>query len=127
MLDWKQRNITRHCLRKSHFINQRGVCAYCGDTMNNSKNRNNKSVTLEHILPRFWGGLDNELYTIAVCHDCNFERGSMPLQWHMIVGIFLFKGFDAVVPICENLSKYYTCMIAAKTNNLKLILGTVFG
>ena len=99
----------RRTLRITHFNHQNGICAYCGDEMNTKKkNRDGKSMTLEHIVPQMEGGTDDVWNTIAVCYDCNHERDSFPLKWHHIVGILIAKGIDGLYPIFVNLYKYYS-------------------
>ena len=109
--------IPRRVLRTYHFVKQNGVCAYCGCQMNRKRhNRDDNSVTLEHIIPVAYGGLNCEFHTIAICYRCNQERGNNTLTLAMILGIFIFKGFDAIIPISMS---YWNRFIFYKKNLTK--------
>lgn len=47
-----------------------GVCAACGRTLEYSK------VTIEHFIPRYHGGTDDERNLLPLCKDCNKSKGS---------------------------------------------------
>lgn len=46
-------------------------CVYCGATEN---------ITIEHIIPKSWGGCNHDHNTAPACFDCNQARGNMPLE-----------------------------------------------
>lgn len=95
-------------LRNIHFYQQNGTCAYCGEQMNRRRQyKNERSCTLEHVIPRALGGTDCFAHTVAVCHSCNQGRGSYPLSFEHIVGILLVKGLDGLYPVSVNLWSYY--------------------
>lgn len=59
------------------FNEQCGFCCYCSEKMTLRLGRN-KTATVEHILPRSYGGKD-DFNTAAACNDCNQKRGNTPL------------------------------------------------
>lgn len=115
----------RKSLRRKHIVHQNGICAYCGVKMNH--NVAGLRPTLEHIIPQFYGGKDIELHTIAVCADCNYERDNLPLRWHMILGIFIFKGIDGFYPISMNLWIWLKLWLSLKTRHIRVASSLYFG
>lgn len=119
MFDWAEVH-TRKRIRDRHFINQNGFCAYCRCNMNRKKrDRDDQSVTLEHIVPRVIGGRDCELHTIAICYRCNQNRSSMPLALDQMLGIFLFKGLPGLAPIGINLWAYWKLRLCIATRHIQ--------
>jgi hypothetical protein len=98
---YKMARPTRVKLREFHFINQNGICAYCGDRMN-SREGSPKQVTLEHVIPCTFGGRNIIGDTIATCAECNEKRGHSHLQYHQMVGILIAKGIDGVYLIVDD-------------------------
>ena len=47
-----------------------GLCAACGRTLEYEK------VTIEHFIPRYRGGTDDERNLLPLCRDCNKSKGS---------------------------------------------------
>ncbi len=62
--------------RKKAAIKQRiaektgGVCAHCGKEISFEK------VTIEHVVPRYRGGGDDERNLLPLCKKCNKQKGS---------------------------------------------------
>lgn len=125
---WYKIQRSKNSLRGIHYIQQNGVCAYCGETMNRKKrSRDDLSYTLEHIIPQRFGGLDSENNTICVCFGCNQKRSSLPLEWQMIVGIFLFKGMNGIHPIMTNLYIYGKYKLCVTTRHMQTAAITFLG
>lgn len=122
--------LSKKILRRFHYINQNGICAYCGCIMNRAPGASDGQIddntcTLEHIIPRSEGGKNYYSHTIAVCHKCNYERSSFPLQFHQIIGIFLAKGLDGLYPISVNLYKFYIQYVGYKFRNTIAMMSMV--
>ena len=47
-----------------------GVCAVCGRPLEHSK------VTIEHYIPKYHGGTDDERNLLPLCKNCNKRKGS---------------------------------------------------
>ena len=47
-----------------------GVCAVCG------KNLEYEKVTIEHFIPKYHGGTDDERNLLPLCKNCNKRKGS---------------------------------------------------
>ena len=47
-----------------------GVCAVCGRTLAYEK------VTIEHYIPKYHGGTDDERNLLPLCKNCNKSKGS---------------------------------------------------
>ena len=47
-----------------------GVCAVCGRTLEYEK------VTIEHVIPKYHGGTDDERNLLPLCKNCNKQKGS---------------------------------------------------
>ena len=47
-----------------------GVCAVCGKTLEYEK------VTIEHFIPKYHGGTDDERNLLPLCKNCNKRKGS---------------------------------------------------
>ena len=54
--------------RKNVLIRDRFTCAYCG--------KSNKSLTIDHVIPRLKGGKTDFDNCVACCKDCNIKKGS---------------------------------------------------
>jgi 5-methylcytosine-specific restriction endonuclease McrA len=66
----------------SLFNEQCGYCCYCSEKMT-LKLGKKRTATVEHILPRSYGG-KNEFNLAAACDYCNNERGNMPLLIYLL-------------------------------------------
>ena len=56
---------------KSSIIEKTGgVCAVCGRPLVHSK------VTIEHYIPKYHGGTDDERNLLPLCKNCNKRKGS---------------------------------------------------
>ena len=51
-----------------------GVCAVCGRPLVQSK------VTIEHYIPKYHGGTDDERNLLPLCKSCNKSKGSRIVQ-----------------------------------------------
>lgn len=51
-----------------------GVCAVCGRSLAYSK------VTIEHYIPKYRGGTDDERNLFPLCKNCNKSKGSRIVQ-----------------------------------------------
>lgn len=47
-----------------------GVCARCGRVIPLNK------ATIEHFIPKYWGGSDDERNLLPLCKNCNKQKGS---------------------------------------------------
>ena len=47
-----------------------GVCAVCGRVLQQEK------VTIEHYIPKYHGGTDDERNLLPLCKSCNKSKGS---------------------------------------------------
>ena len=62
-------------IQKSHTKNSilektGGVCAVCGRPLVHSK------VTIDHYIPKYHGGTDDERNLLPLCKNCNKRKGS---------------------------------------------------
>lgn len=57
--------------RKSIFLAWNHLCAYC----------NKPADTLDHVVPRMYGGLTVKNNLVPACRHCNGHKGSSPV-WH---------------------------------------------
>ena len=66
------RGIKDHKSRvKSSLIEKTGgVCAVCGRELARSK------VTIDHYIPKYHGGTDDERNLLPLCKNCNKSKGS---------------------------------------------------
>ena len=51
-----------------------GVCAVCGRPLSQSK------VTIDHYIPKYHGGTDDERNLLPLCRNCNKSKGSRIVQ-----------------------------------------------
>lgn len=64
--------------KRSIFLRDKGVCAYCSMKMNL------KTTTIDHVVPRCQGGTHNWLNVVTCCQKCNNKKaGRTPEQAHM--------------------------------------------
>ena len=63
------KKVTKHRFRKKIFEEWGHECAYCGDPAD----------TLDHVIPRFHGGLTIRKNLIACCRVCNGSKGATPV------------------------------------------------
>ncbi len=47
------------------YLDQKGLCPYCQGEITSS------NVTVEHIIPRAWGGLNFGRNVVLACEECN--------------------------------------------------------
>ena len=112
---------SKKALRSIHFNKQNGICAYCGCCMNQRKtDRDDFSVTLEHIFPQTMGGRDTEANTIAICYRCNQNRGCVPLGFDLMWNIFVLKGVDAFEPIGQNLWLFVKTWVGIRSRHAQM-------
>ena len=64
-LKQKKTEIKRILLSKTY-----GVCARCGRTLSLEK------TTIEHYVPKYRGGVDDERNLLPLCKKCNKQKGS---------------------------------------------------
>lgn len=64
--------ITRHEL----YRHQKGACHYCRRKMVREPNKA-LSVTVEHLVPRSFGGTNDRYNLVGACLQCNNLRGNM--------------------------------------------------
>lgn len=62
------------CLRKRLWREAKGRCVYCGDLLRL------ENVTVDHLLPKTFGGTRNIGNSVASCVDCNGTRSDMLLD-----------------------------------------------
>lgn len=77
---------------KTHTISKReweeclkyfdNSCAYCGLTMNESKEKYNRSLHKEHVIPDGSNGIDN---CVPACQSCNSSKGRKNVEdWYLV-------------------------------------------
>lgn len=54
-----------------HLSKQQGLCAYCETGLTE------RNVTLEHIIPRSWGGHESGRNTLLACGPCNGAKSAL--------------------------------------------------
>jgi len=63
-------------------------CAYCGSDEN---------LTLDHIVPRSKGGVDNTKNVVCACHDCNQNKGHTPWEdWYLSQEFFSIQRYEKI-------------------------------
>jgi len=76
LIELSPRNARRK-FRQSIFESWEWKCAYC------DKNLDEKSATIDHILPKFKGGHNVKSNMICSCSKCNRSKGSVLLEdWY---------------------------------------------
>lgn len=63
------KKVTKHRFRKQIFEAWNHECAYCGEPAD----------TLDHVIPRFHGGLTIRSNLLAACRVCNGSKGAEPV------------------------------------------------
>jgi 5-methylcytosine-specific restriction endonuclease McrA len=58
--------------KKNVLMRDRYVCQYCG--------KHNSKLTVDHIIPKSYGGENTWLNTVTACQKCNTKKGNKPLQ-----------------------------------------------
>ena len=53
--------------RKNILVRDNYTCQYCG--------KQNKSLTVDHVIPKFRGGQDTWENLVAACKECNKTKG----------------------------------------------------
>ena len=66
-----KRHIINSDIKQRIYIQQNGLCAYCGQYVVFSK------MTIDHIIPLSKGGLNEESNYQCVCYQCNQAKGQM--------------------------------------------------
>lgn len=51
-----------------------GICAHCG------RKASSRSQTIDHYIPKSWGGSYDLRNLMPLCSDCNVKRGSRPIN-----------------------------------------------
>ena len=62
------------CNKSNIFFRDQNKCQYCGNY------KDDKSMTLDHILPKSLGGLNTWENLVAACKKCNQKKGNKTLQ-----------------------------------------------
>ena len=76
LIELSPRNARRK-FRQSIFESWKWKCAYC------DKDLDEKSATIDHILPKFKGGHNVKSNMICSCSKCNRSKGSVLLEdWY---------------------------------------------
>ncbi len=71
-------------LRNKMFTRQRGKCCYCGKPMTQQRGLPD-SATIEHVIPKSFGGELERRNTKLAHFKCNVERGNkMGLPDHIL-------------------------------------------
>tara|TARA_X000001036_G_scaffold119779_1_gene113280 strand:+ start:9543 stop:10082 length:540 start_codon:yes stop_codon:yes gene_type:complete len=63
----KNHSIAVEISRKNILIRDNYICQYCS--------LQNKSLTIDHVIPKFRGGQDNWDNLVAACKKCNQKKG----------------------------------------------------
>ena len=64
---WNIQLTKQNILKRDH-----GICQYCG--------KNDRPMTVDHIVPRSHGGSDTWENLVCACSDCNNEKGNRTLH-----------------------------------------------
>lgn len=87
-------------LRWACYYKQDGKCFWCGcDCQEEFDRHNNKSATLEHLIPRSQGGRLSEENCRMACLQCNNTRGSQDAEE--------FRNSQVLKDIKDNVQQYY--------------------
>jgi len=61
------------------------TCYYCKKELNaNCKNNKWDCVSLDHKLPKYWGGKNTIENTVLCCAECNIVKGTMTAETYFI-------------------------------------------
>ena len=71
--EYQQGELAGWQLRSYVFHRDGRKCAYCGDTKA-------ERYETDHIIPRSRGGTNRVSNLVVSCHDCNIEKGNMPVE-----------------------------------------------
>ena len=63
----KNNNMAVEISRKNILVRDNYTCQYCG--------KQNKSLTVDHVIPKFRGGQDTWENLVAACKECNQTKG----------------------------------------------------
>ncbi|MDO8421153.1 MAG: HNH endonuclease [Parvibaculum sp.] len=55
-------------------------CCYCHHVMTESDDEADTAITVEHVIPRTFGGSSHWLNLVAACRRCNHGRGDSPMD-----------------------------------------------
>jgi 5-methylcytosine-specific restriction endonuclease McrA len=69
------------------WLKTNGHCWYCGDELElDWEEPGPYDFTLEHQIPKRWGGSDNLWNLVPACRQCNRDKGTMTVEefrtWH---------------------------------------------
>jgi len=65
-----------HVDARAIYVAARGICTYCGDAVNE------RTSSLDHVLPFALGGSHTTANLVLACRRCNFSKGARTLeQW----------------------------------------------
>lgn len=92
--------------KKSLFKNKIKInCYYCDIPLTYQQ------ATVEHLIPRAWGGTNDRSNTVIACGPCNHNRGNYShIEWK---NIFILKN--------KNIYNNYKLIVKHLTNNNRLI------
>jgi 5-methylcytosine-specific restriction endonuclease McrA len=73
-------------LRKKIYERDNYSCQYCGRNLhfktiipglitNDDFVIIDKELTIDHVIPKAWGGIDKEDNLVTCCHRCNMQKG----------------------------------------------------
>lgn len=85
------RNRHKRTLRRIHFHHQGGKCFYCDAELHLDNHSDPAYATLEHVIPRCYGGLNHVWNTVVVCRLCNQNRDSRPLGVGHLVSLYRYS------------------------------------
>ena len=68
------RNITKSCRRRNIWRKSNGVCAHCGKVVYGN------SQTIDHFIPRSWGGTFDTKNLMPLCEECNKARNAKSIN-----------------------------------------------
>lgn len=63
-----------NCTRKNVLVRDRYTCQYCGTYQKPA------TITIDHVIPKSKGGLDNWDNLVAACKKCNHKKGNKVLK-----------------------------------------------
>jgi hypothetical protein len=65
-------------VRRALWEREGGKCWYCGrDTMLNAGEQNPRLATVDHLIPRARGGVNNDTNRVNCCLRCNQLKGTL--------------------------------------------------
>jgi len=64
-------------------------CCYCGCVMTDAHSKSQTRITVEHVIPRRFGGSNHWLNLAAACKRCNYERREIPMDTGITPEMFI--------------------------------------